>query len=274
MNFYQTISAAINDVTFYGYDSESRIEGWAVRIAEAARKQMLSESKIKEVLDRTFGSIYNTMVERGQLIKLHHGVSRFTLQKVKPQLRAELDRRIMASANLIRLNRTASIEKTLQRFRGWSTSVPAGGSRAVEKPEVKDNLRKALVSLPYEERRVIIDQGHKFNAALNNILASDGGAIAMVWHSRYRVPGYDYRPDHKERDQHVYLIRNSWAHAGGLVKPNENGYSDQITQPAEEVNCRCSATYEYNLRDLPANMLTKKGAQQLEQVRNAIAAGK
>lgn len=272
-SFYQVITAAIADLSAHGYDSQDRVDMWALRIKEAARSAMTPAPTLRKALDRTFNSIYGNMIERGNILERHRGIPRFTLQKLKPKLRAELDRRIMASTNLITLNREASIEKTMQRFRGWATSVPVGGSRAVEKPEVKANLRKALTGLPFEERRVIIDQSHKFNNALSNILAVDGGAIALVWHSRWRQPGYDYREDHKERDRHVYLIRGSWAQSKGFVKPGPDGYSDQITQPAEEPFCRCTASYEYALRDLPSNMLTKKGAEQLQQVRNAIAAG-
>ena len=170
----------------------------------------------------------------------------------------------MASAQLIKLNRQQSIAKTLQRFSGWATSIPAGGSKAVDKPEVRDDLKKALRSLPYEERRVAIDQGHKLVATINDLVAVEGGAIAGEWHSNFRQPGYDARPDHKERDGGVYLIRGNWASAQGLVKPGPAGWSDSITQPAEEPFCRCQFHYIYSLRRLPEGMLTAKGRAALQ----------
>lgn len=270
--FYEVITAAIADMAQHGYDSQERVELWAARIRAAARAALIPEPKLNNMLERTFKGVYANMVERGRMLKQHQGIARFTLDWVKPRLRAELDRRIMASANLIKLNRVAAIEKTLQRFQGWSTSIPAGGSRAVDKPEVKADLRKAMAQLPFEERRVLIDQGHKFNAALNNILAVDGGALAMMWHSHWRQPGYNYRKDHKERDQHIYLLRESWAKEKGYIKPGPDGYYDQITQVGEEPFCRCNATYLYALRDLPANMVTQKGADELARVRAAIRA--
>jgi hypothetical protein len=79
---------------------------------------------------------------------------------VKPKLHAELQRRIMSAANLIRLNRADMMNRTLQRFSGWATSVPAGGSKVTDTMEVKNSVSKALKNLPFTERRVMIDQEH------------------------------------------------------------------------------------------------------------------
>lgn len=162
-------------------------------------------------------------------------MQRFTIDKVKHKLRAELDRRIVTSANLIKLNRAQAIEKTLQRFEGWATSIPIGGTKIAEKRTIKGNVATSLKQLPFEERRVIIDQGHKFVSNLNEILAHDGGAIAAVWHSHWRQKNYNYREDHKERDELIYAVRDSWAIKQGLMNKGPNGYTDDITKPGEEV---------------------------------------
>jgi hypothetical protein len=52
------------------------------------------------------------------------------------------------------------------------------------------------------------------------------------------------------------------------MKPGPDGYTDQITQPAEEVNCRCYYEYIYNLADLPDEMLTEKGRKDLAALKN------
>lgn len=264
MNFQQTITAAISDIEAHGFDSQARIDSWMSAIDRAAREAMMPEDQVQDLLNRTIRGIYSRMVERGGALSLHKGISAFKLEQVKPQLRAELDRRLMASANLIKLNREQMIAKTRQRFVGWATSIPAGGSNAVDKKDVKEDLRKALKQLPYEERRVLIDQGHKFTAALNNIIAVDGGAIAVEWHSHYRQPGYNFRPDHKERDGKIYLLRDNWAQEKGLVKVGKAGYYDSITAVGEEVFCRCGAVYIYSLRSLPEDMLTAKGREALK----------
>lgn len=263
MNFYRTIQAAITDIEEHGFDSQQRIDGWMERIATAARAAMLPEATVQNVLAASLAAIWTRAVEGGGLGKAHPGVARFTVQQLKPKLRAELDRRIMASAQLIKLNRSQVIAKTLQRFSGWATSIPAGGSAAIDKSEVKDEVKKALRSLSYEERRVAIDQGHKLISAVHDVIARDANAIAAEWRSNFRQPGYHARADHKERDGRVYLLRGNWASEKGLVKVGPAGYSDEITQPAEEVFCRCWYRYIYSLRGLPADMLTAKGREAL-----------
>ena len=265
MTFYETLTAAVREFEARGYHSPEQLIEWADKIRTAALSTLTPESEIRSGLTAALNAIYTRQVTGGAMLKIHSGVSRFTLDQVKPQLRAELERRIMSSAGLIKLNRAAAIEGTLQRFSGWATSIPVGGSRAVDKTDVKSDIRKSMASLPFNERRVIIDQSHKFVSSLNNILAVDGGAIAGRWSSRWRRPGYNFREDHKERDQHVYLIRDNWAQAKGLVKAGPDGYTDQITMPAEEVYCSCTYVYLYNLRDMPDNMLTKAGKAALNR---------
>ncbi|KWN80860.1 hypothetical protein WM24_23795 [Burkholderia ubonensis] len=271
-SFYQTITEAIREFEENGFDSTERLAYWVDRIRRAAAETLTPESVLNEELNRTLGGIYKRLIDDGQIIKNHQGVARFTVERLKPQLRTELDRRLMVSRNLIKLNRQQMLEKTVQRFAGWASSVPAGGSRAVDVKDVKENIRKALTSLPFEERRCVIDQSHKFTASLNEIIATDGGAIAMRWNSRWRSPGYSYRQDHKERDQKVYLLRSSWAKDKGLVKPGPAGYYDDITSVGEEVYCSCWATWLYSLRDLPEDMLTAAGKKSLEEARAKIAA--
>lgn len=264
MTFYEVITAAVRDISENGYDP-IRVDLWLKQIKEAATKDMVSTDVLDRALRSSLEGLYKRYVERGALLQYNPGISRFTLDKVKPQLRAELDRRIMASAQLIKMNREEAIQKTLRRFAGWSTSIPQGGSDVVEKNEVKDDIKKSLKQLPFEERRVLIDQGHKFTASMSETLATDGGAIAAVWHSNWRQRNYNYREDHKERDQKVYTVRGNWAQAKGLMKAGPEGYTDEITKPAEEVFCRCHYQWIYNLRDLPKDMLTDKGKETLSK---------
>jgi hypothetical protein len=235
--FERILAEAVEELMETGFDSMERVEAWTRKLREAARRMLISPEKLDELLRERLASIYRRMVERDGILRYNPGVERFTYQRIKPKLRAELDRRIMASANLIRLNRDEAIEKTLKRFQGWSTSLPKGGVSRETRAEVKANVRKSVRALPFEERRVLVDQGHKLVAAINDVIAVDGGAIAGRWRSNFRQPGYDYREDHRERDDKVYLIRNSWAQRAGLVKPGRPGYSDDVTQPGQEVFC-------------------------------------
>lgn len=271
MSFYETVTAAVNDMSEHGYDSATRLQDWERHIRAAAERDLTSPEELQRELSRFLKSEYDRLVSKGRIVERHPGVSSFTLKQIEPKLRSELDRRILASAQLIRLNRTSAIENTIRRFSGWATSIPPGGSTNVSKNETKKNIRKSLAQLPFEERRVIIDQGHKFNSQLNDLVATNGDAIAGVWRSNWRQKNYNYREDHKERDERIYLIRNSWALKKGLIKKDGYIYTDEQTMPAEEVFCRCHYEYIYDLDELPKEMLTFKGKNALAAANAALA---
>ena len=253
--FSDVLRRAIADFEEHGFDSEDRLEKWQTQLLLSDFRHSAITS---ENLKRTLTSIYNAQVTNGGLLKVHKmPVWKFNM--IGTKLQNELQRRIMASAQLIKMNREDMVQKTLKRFSGWATSVPIGGSKAVEKRETTEAIKKSLKALPYEERRVMIDQAAKFKASLSNIVATESGAIAGMWKSRFRAPGYDYRPDHKERDGHIFVLRGNWALEKGLMKLDGRQYTDEITMPAEEVFCQCRYKYMYNLRELPDEMLTEKG---------------
>lgn len=270
--FYQVLTDAINDLMEHGFDSVQRVELWVQKLEAAARSSLVPEvtlqRTVRDVLQRT----YERTMQGERFYSRFPGISRFTLEQVKPKCRAELDRRILASSSLIKLNREQSVQRTLQRFQGWATSIPIGGTDVAKRSEVKETVKRGIAGLPFEERRVITDQGMKLVAAINEIVATDGGAIAGRWHHVAEgPPSYDSRPDHVKRNNKVYLIRNSWAHKEGLAKPGTVGYTDEITAPGEEVFCSCSYVYIFHLRDLPPEMLTKKGIESLIESRARIA---
>lgn len=269
MTFAELVAQAVKDFAERGFQTQQQLEDWLARLRAAAEAKATSPEQMQKMLNDALRAVYERLIERGGIVKAVPGVSRFTLANVAPRLRAELDRRILASANLIKMNREQAIAKTLQRFSGWATSQPKGGSAEPEARAAAADVKKALAQLPYHERRVLIDQAAKLNSSITAVVAEGGGAIAARWFSHWRQAGYDYREDHKERDQHVYLIRGSWAAERGLVKAADAGFTDQITQPAEEPFCRCKFVYLFNLRQLPVDMLTARGAEELERVRAA-----
>ena len=268
--FQQILTAAVNDIARYGFDSVERVKFWTQQIEDAARRQSRTTVQIENDVKRALQAIYRTQVERGAILKKHPGVPAYRLTQVQPKLHAELSRRIYASADLIKLNREQAIADTIKRFQGWATSIPAGGSDNVDKRDEKVAIHKSITSMTFLERRVVIDQGHKFVASLNNLVAVDNGAIALIWHSHWREANYNYREDHKERDGLYYLLRDNWAQQKGLVKPGPAGYYDEVTAVGEEVYCRCFAQYVYSLRKLPEDMLTAKGKSELERVRVTV----
>lgn len=269
--FIEILTDAINDFCEYGFDKSSRLEEWSKKLRASALAGLASEAETVTKLRTALTSDYDKLVAKGGIEKRHKGVPRFTVDKLRPQLRAELDRRIMASASLIKLNRQRAVDHTLQRFGGWATSIPTGGVTAEKRSEVKKSVAKSIKQLPFEERRVIIDQGHKLNAAINNVVATAGGAIAVIWHSHWREINYDYRVQHKKRDGLVYALKGNWALEKGLMNKGD-GYYEDMDQVGQEPFCRCWCTYLYNLRDLPPEMLTEKGKTALAEARARIAA--
>lgn len=267
MKFYETISAAVNDVADHGYDSQRRIDDWLVKIRKAALASLAAPALLERDVKSVLVTVYDTQVVKGKILASHPELPRFEIEKLKPRLKTELDRRILANAQLIRMNREEAVQRTMRRFAGWATSVPAGGTDAIQKVEVRKTIRKALAQLPFEERRVAIDQGAKFISALNSVIAENNNALAGMWHSHWRRPGYNFREDHKERDERIYVVRGNWALNDGLMKVGPDGYTDQITQPAEEPYCSCQYRYFYNLASLPDEFLTVKGRKTLERSR-------
>lgn len=267
-SFYDVLTAAITDMVEHGFDDPSRVARWQEALRRAAEATMGPIHHMDEILRRSMQDIYRRMVERHGLLRYHPGIARWTVDKLKPRLRLELDKRLMASLDLIKLNRVQSIAQMERRFSGWATSIPAGGTDQTDRIKIKTEIRKPLARLPFEERRVATDQGHKFISSLNDVVAADNHAIAAKWHSHFRQAGYNFRPDHKERDDQVYAIRGNWALEKGLMNKGA-GYTDEMTEPAEEPFCRCFYQYLYALRSLPSDMLTIKGRDELARTKAA-----
>lgn len=252
-------------------------KGWSLALMRFWQKRLEQSlftyrdtSEPERRLAKSLSELFDRKTRPNALVKIHPGIDKFTLSRISPNLRGELDRRIMASADLIRLNRTQAIERTLQRFAGWSTSVPSTGSAITDIRETAAHIAKPLRSLPFEERRLFIDQGHKMISNVQYTLALQTEAIAVRWNSQWRQINYDFREEHKERDGKVYALRGNWAIEAGFMNEGE-GYLEDEELFGELINCRCFGTYYRNLRDLPTEMLTKKGREELERVREGHA---
>lgn len=256
---WQVITDAVDFYLKKGFTNQEDLLNWSRKISVAARRQLPPEQPVKKHLE----SIYKRLVIGKSVANYvpKDGPSKFTIDKLKPEFRRELERRIFVSANLIKLNREEAIEKTIQRFQGWVSAIPAGGARPTERNARKKQITHALPKMDYITRRVAIDQGHKLAANIKYVFAMQGNPIAFKWHSNWRRPGYDYREDHKERDELYYLVRDCWAVKEGLIKPL-NGYYDSITAAGEEINCSCQVFPVYAWQKLPDAYLTAKGLKE------------
>jgi DNA-directed RNA polymerase specialized sigma24 family protein len=271
LSYYETITAAVADVAAHGYDSEERVAYWAEAIRRAAERSMRSEAEIETMVRDALGAVFRKQVDLGGVLRRNPAVSPYTLERIRPELHAELSRRVAANINLIKLNRPIAVARTQARFRGWATSVPPGGSDTVARAEVKKDVRKALAQLPFEERRVVIDQSAKLFASISATVALAGNAIGAEWHSHRYQAGYNGRPAHNARDGKFFLVRGSWAQEAGLVRPGPAGYTDDVEQPAELPFCKCSFEYKFSLRSIPDVCLTDKGREALRSARAKIA---
>lgn len=277
-DFQQIVRAAVQYFSQHGYTSQRALDIWSDRIAKAAQTTLLSPEQASEQIARTLGNVYGRAMRRlpKQMKELQTrvpgrmGPEMFfrrlsSLPELAQKMRTELDKRIATNTDLIKIRREESVAATVRRFKGWVSSVPPGGTPTPVKDEV-DLLSKDFRNIRFETNRLNIDQGHKFNSVLNATVAENTGAIAGEWHSHWRQKNYNFREDHKERDLQIYTIRGNWAEANGLMKPGPAGYTDEITQPAEEVNCRCFYRYIHNLDRLPESMLTEKGKKALQEL--------
>lgn len=259
--FSEVLAAAINELSATGYVSPDRVAEWLTLLRNAAERDVGPTWMIDTKIRADMQGLLDRFVDGAKLPQFVPGVGRFTKEMVKPKLYAELDRRILAATDLIKINRQEAVEKTLQRFSGWATSIPPGGDETINKRDTKTMLRKELADYRYHQRLVANDQGHKLIANVSNLIAVEAGAIAATWHSHGTSDkSYDARKDHMKRDGKTYLIRRSWAYDQGLVKP-VNGYTDQVTAPGQEINCRCWYQYILSPRRLPDELLTRKGQE-------------
>ena len=272
--YESVIADAIADFVEHGFDSEERLEFWTERIREVAIECLGSYGDTEKAVRDALTKIFTESVDKNGVLKFAPGVSAFQLKMMRPELYEELNRRIYAATDLIKLDRPQAVAKTLQRFQGWATSIPKGGSDITKRGEQKVEIKKALAQLPYVQRRVIIDQSAKLFSSINTTVAVNGGAIGAVWQSHKHQRDYNGRPKHNARDGHYFLVPGSWADKAGYIKRGSYPWTDSIEQPGEFVYCRCRWQYVFSLRTLPSDALTKAGQEALAEARRKIAASK
>ena len=236
-SFAEILMQAVRDLTEFGFTDIERLNTWLRKLRFAAVGELPTDRQLESQVADALKAAFSRALSKPAILRNQRGIQLFRVEQIKPQLRGELDKRILASVNLIKLNRDQAIEKTLQRFQGWATSIPSGGSRVVDKRDVKEDIGKSMQKIRFEQRRVAIDQGHKLVAAVNEVIALQTGAIAAEWRSHGRHDKrYDARPEHLARDGHIYAIRGNWAMERGLMNKGA-GYTDEIERVGELPYC-------------------------------------
>lgn len=267
--FRQVLAAAIADISEHGYVSPERIADWVTRLRNAAEREMGSQTEVDRETTRKLVATFERLVDRDGILKFVPEVSRYTRAMIRPELRAELDRRILAAVDLIKLDRKRAVEATLDRFSGLATSIPPGGDATLDRVEARVSIGKSVARERYQRRLVANDQGHKLVANIAEITALNSGAIAGIWndHGVYDH-SYNARKEHMRRSGKIFVVRGGWAYEQGLIK-SVHGYTDEITKPAVEINCRCWYQWIASPRRLPDAYLTRKGQEWLAQGKQA-----
>ncbi|MGC9239815.1 MAG: hypothetical protein ACP5D5_09425 [Acidithiobacillus sp.] len=262
LDFYRLLAQALSEFARNGYDNQETLNAWLAKLRHAANQALPGPEKVRRDVQARLGQMFKRAISEQRFKRQHPWLTAYTIQRMGPKLAPLLERRILASVDLIRLHREQSIEKTLQRFQGLVTSIPPGGTRSIELGKEKQRIGKALRQMSFEERRVVIDQGHKLIANINQTVAEDNNALGFFWRHVHQA-GYDGRPEHEARDGKFFAIRDNWAIKAGLMKRGPNPYADEIDLPAVAPFCRCWATYVYNIRELPKECLTQKGLDRV-----------
>jgi hypothetical protein len=159
-------------------------------------------------------------------------------------------------------------------LRRFLEKVPIGGTKDKSIKSEISGVKKELRHLAEWNQLFHVYKATSFSAEVVYIFALEGNPIAAIWHYDRLDEQGEYRKtyDHKQRDDHVYAVRGNWAIVKGLMKPEPNGYIDEISRPHQELGCMCRLQWIYNLRDLPNMMMTEKGKAELERVRRLSAA--
>lgn len=263
-SFRALLMEALRHFSEHGYVSELDLREWTQHLHVALESELPTDEESKDMLAAILGRIYARELKSG-IAERVPGVSRYTIDRVAPYLRAELDRRIFAGADLIKLKRGQTIEKTIQRFSGWASSQPPafeGMQRLsiTELRRIRLGITPSVATLKFERRRCAIDQGHKLAASVAAVVAMDNNAIAAIWHDVGEDwAAYDARKEHLKRSGKLFLIRNSWAIEEGYIRRGSTMYTDQIEEPSYFVYCQCYYEYITALGRIPMEMLTAKG---------------
>jgi hypothetical protein len=251
-----TLKAAMLDIALHGFDPTNRAKDWQYWLLYALLKST-PKPKAKD-------KITNTFVKETQYSKLkknHKYLKEAELNRISYKFHDELANRIKIAEDIVDLHIKSTHDDIIRRFIGWASSIPSKGTdgNILDKRKVEASILKPESDLKRKETLVIEDQKRKMITNINDTVAKDTGAIGATWHSNFRQAGYNFRPEHKERDisGKVFIIADNWAEKEGLLAKYK-----KETEPGEEPNCKCHyKKYIYKLNEFPPEMLTKKGLE-------------
>lgn len=205
----------------------------------------------------------------------HKGVTKSSINDLKPKFRKELEDRVKISFNLMKNQEDELKQKIASRFINWVS---------IDSKEVRGNTTSKQSLLNFLDftkengiaenhaKFILQDQTRKMVASFDDLIARENNAIGGIWHNRgdRRVVGNPQgiypnsetkaHGDHWEREGVFYAFKNGWAYRDRLiVAPVYEDLEDGGVGVA--IGCRCRLEYIYDLRDVPYAYLTKKGKE-------------
>lgn len=230
------------------------------------RKGLLVNQRLKRA--------YSDFYTKDGFKKTNEGISKLKLSDLREDFKKELKKKIATSFNLIK-NRDDELKQRLaSRFLNWLTidSEEVRGKTA-SKQSLLNFLDFAKENEIAEDHAKFIleDQTRKMIANFDLMVAEANGAIGGFWKNRgdKRVVGNpsglyphgnEAHGDHWNREGVFYVYKNGWAYQKGYVKGElyENLEDGGV---GVAIGCRCRMINVYDLRDVPKEILTKKGKE-------------
>lgn len=205
----------------------------------------------------------------------HKGITKTSLNDLKPKFRKEIEDRVKISFNLMKNQEEELKQKIASRFINWVT---------IDSKDVRGNTTSKQSLLNFLDfakengiaedhaKFILKDQTRKMIASLDDLVAKENNAIGGIWHNRgdRRVVGnpsgiYPHAEskahgDHWEREGKFYIFKDSWAYQKGYIKGElyENLEDGGV---GVAIGCRCRLEFIYDLRDVPYENLTKRGRE-------------
>ena len=287
MKLNDILQSAIIDIAVNGFTSDVTVNRWLIRLQNALKNYSVNLPSARSLVEKSMTAEFNRQFfdAKGKpttkFLERNRGIESFTLQRLRPKAQAKLQERIAQNAALIVLNRDAAIADTLKRFQGWT--IGQVSQQALTKTEIQEQAKEILkphseAPNTFIERRRIIDQNAKMVAAVNDVIAEDGGALSLTWHQNYSAnprnaenAGKKHRLDpdrnHEQFDGKTFIRRESWAVKEGLLKKGELPFLEDLNSfPGRPVYCGCTASYDYSLTALyriRPDAFTQKGLERI-----------
>lgn len=248
------------------------------------RQAGVFREELRDYLTKTRNAkAYRSVMRKGyydflkdEVFKRHKGLKGYRLSELNGDFQRELKRRTELSLSLIKSKNQNLLNALSDRFVNW-LSIDSAEVKGVN-PSQHTFLR-FLDFRDLEDKSekqigfILKDQSRKLRENMDSIIRENLGAIGGIWRGMrdkrevgnpngYYPHGTDSHGDHWSREGKFYVFSHTWADKQGLVKGER--YEDLKDGGAGvAIGCRCWIESLYDLRDIPKDNLTRKGAEYL-----------